>query len=529
MNAEYEAVIVGGGHNGLAAAALLSKAGRRVLVLEQRDVLGGAAATEPLCAGFRVSSGAHDAHMLRPELVAELDLRRHGLEFVQSPALLFSPQPDGSALTLWRDMTRSQAEIARYSASDAEKYPAFVQLARRLIGALDGVMLLTPPNLGDLNASQAAPWARVALGARRLGERDMMTLLRVLPMPVAEWLDEWFESDALKGALGAAGVVGGPFGPLASGTAFMLLYQRLGPAGGHQFVCGGLGQLSAALASAARQHGAEIRAGAHVARIVLRDDGAEGAVAAVELASGERIPARRVLSSADPRRTLFGLVGPDQLEPRFMRRVRSIRFRGATAKVNLALSGLPRFVAGPDPAALGGHIVISPSLEYLERGADDAKYGRPSARPMLDATIPTLLDPSLAPQGQHVMSVTVQWAPYRLREADWDSQREAFGDSVVAELAAYAPGLEALVLQRQVLTPLDWERDYGLTEGSIFQGEMGLDQLLFMRPVAGYGQYRTPIAGLYLCGAGAHPGGGVTGAPGYNAAREVLKDIRQAR
>ncbi len=525
----YDAIVIGGGHNGLVAAAYLARAGQRVLVLEQRPVLGGAAATEPIFPGFRVNTGAHDARLLRPEVIAGLGLRHYGLDFVESPVRLVAPQPDGRVLTLWRDATRSQAEIAPFSGADSERYPDFLGLIDRLIGALDAVMLLTPPDLAQARPLELLPWARIALGARRLGEHDLMELVRVLPLAVAELLDGWFEADALKGVLGAAGVVGGPYGPRASGTSFMLLYQRLGPAGGHRFVCGGLGQLAQALAQAAQAHGAEIRTGVEVAHIALEDDGANGSARGVVLAGGEAIPARVVISGADPRRTFFGLVGAPHLEPHFMRQVRNLRLRGTTAKVNLALGGLPRFAGLPEgPDRLGGHIVISPSLDDLERGADAAKYGRVSERLLLDAVIPTVLDPGLAPAGRHLMSVTVQWAPYHLRDATWDARREALGDQVIDQIADYAAGFRDLVLERQVLTPLDLERTYGLTEGNIYHGEMGLDQLLFMRPVPGYGRYRTPIAGLYLCGAGTHPGGGVTGAPGRNAAREVLKDLRRA-
>jgi phytoene dehydrogenase-like protein len=508
-------------------AGLRARAGCRVLVLERREVLGGAAATEEVWPGYRVNTGSDDAHLLRPAVIEALELARHGLVFVDNPGLVLAPQPEGPPLTLWRDAARSQAEVARYSAADAEALPRFMRLARRLVDVLDGLTLLTPPKLAGASLGDLLPWARTALRARGLGGPDLMELVRVLPMAAAEWLDEHFESDPIKGVLGAAAVAGGPYGPLAAGTAFNLLYQLLGPLGGQRFVRGGVGQLAAALAAAARAHGAEIRLGAGVARILLEDDGANGRAVGVELAGGEALRSRVVVSNADPRATFFGLLHPADLEPRFMRQVRNVRFRGTIAKVNLALGALPRFEGASGDDCLSGHIVISPSLEYLERAADDAKYGRASAEPVLDAVVPTVLDPSLAPEGRHILSVTARWAPYHLRDGDWDNQRAALGDRVVATLARFAPGLPGLIEHRQDLTPLDYERIYGLTEGSPHHGEMALDQLLFMRPIPGFGRYRTPVAGLYLCGAGTHPGGGLTGAPGFNAAREILSDLRR--
>jgi len=524
-----DVVVVGGGHNGLVTAALLGKAGYSVLLLERRDTLGGAASTEEIFPGFKINTGAHDAGLFRPEVVEALDLGQHGLEFIESPVSVFAPQPDGSALTLWRDIKQSQAEIAHFSKADAEKFPAFVQLMTTLSGMLDSIMTLTPPRLTDNSPGQLLPWLQVGLKLKRLGKQDMMEFLRVLPMTVVEFLNEWFESEVLKGVLGAVGVSGSLQGPQSSGTAFVMLYHYLGAVanGGFRssrFVRGGIGQLSAALAGAAQKHGVEIRTGVEVARIILNNNQATG----VMLADGEHIPAKVVISNADPRRTFFDLVGAPNLEVRFVRRVKNIRYQGSTAKVNLALSGLPSFIAleSQSQAVLGGHIVINPNLEYLERAYDDAKYGRYSQHPYLDIVIPTILDPSLAPEGKHIMSITMQYAPYHLRESSWDEQREKLGDRIIETLAEYAPNLKELILHRQVITPLDWERDYGLIEGGIFHGQMGLDQLLFMRPVAGYGQYRTPVAGLYLCGAGTHPGGGVIGAPGYNAAREILKDLK---
>jgi len=521
----YDALIIGAGHNGLVTAAYLAKAGRRVLVLERRETLGGAAATEEVFSGFKFNTGAHDAGLFRQEIIDELNLQKHGLELIESPVAVFAPLTDGAALTLWRDQEKNVAEIAKFSKQDAEKFPAFLRLVGKLAEVLNSIMLLTPPSFDRLSFDGLLAWAGAGLKLKRAGKHEMMEFLRVLPMTVVEFLNEWFENETLKAVLGAAGVTGSMQGPQASGTAFMMLYHYLGAANGgfksSRFVKGGIGELSAALASAARQYGAEIRTAAEVVKIKLT----EGKATSVVLKSGEEISARVIISNADPRRTFFNFVGAPNLGPTFVRRVRNIRYRGTTAKVNLALSDLPRFKNAE--THLTGHLIICPSLEYLERAYDDAKYGRYSQQPYLDIVVPTALDSSLAPAGKHVMSITMQYAPYKLREGNWDEQREKLGDHIINTLAAYAPNIKEIILHRQVITPLDWERDYGLTEGGEFHGQMGLDQMLFMRPVAGFGQYRTPIEHLYLCGAGTHPGGGVTGAPGYNAAREVLKDLKK--
>jgi phytoene dehydrogenase-like protein len=372
------------------------------------------------------------------------------------------------------------------------------------------------------------PWLQVALKVRNMGQREMMDMLRILPMTVKEFLDEWFKSDLLKGVLGPAGILGGMPGPQAAGTTFLLLYHHLGRGNSgdmsSQFVSGGIGRLSEALASAARSYGAEIVTGTGVSKITL-DDYHES-VTGVVLEDGREITARGVVSNADPRRTYFDLVGGEVFSPKIVRSVRNIRYQGMTAKVNLALDGLPTFTDVEDENQLTGHILISPSLDYLERAWDDAKYGRISKNPYLDVVIPTLLDSSLAPDGKHVMSITMQYAPYHLRDASWETERERLGDKIVATLAQYAPDLPDLIRHRQVITPLDWEQEYGLTEGHIFHGQMGLDQLMFMRPFPGYAQYQTPIKNLFLCGAGTHPGGGLTGAPGYNAAKAIKRAIK---
>jgi phytoene dehydrogenase-like protein len=536
MSAQYEAIIIGAGHNGLVTAALLAKAGFKTLVLEQRDVLGGAAATEEVFPGFKINTGADDAGLFHDKIIEELNLAAHGLAFHENEVAVFAPQPDGSALTLWQDEARSVAEISRFSRRDAERYPDFAAEINQHAQALRGMLLLTPPELMERTLSDGTAWGKFGLNLRRMGSTEMMEFMRVLPMPVSDYLDEWFESDELKGTLAAPALLGNQLGVRGAGTTFMLLYQHAGGFLRRRAVVGGMGQLSAALAAAAEQHGAEIRLGTRVDHILLArtrmgDDQASGVV----LADGSEIQALIVVSNADPRRTFFGLVGPTNLEPRFTRHVRNIIYRGVTAKINLALSGLPQFNGQTDASQLGDCIRISPSLEYLERAYDAAKYGNPSPSPVLDMTIPTLLDPALAPDGQHTMSITMQYAPYNsfgfaqdmLADSDWTGQREQLGDAVLDTVSRYAPDLPSLILDRQILTPLDWEQTYGLTEGSIHHGQMSLDQLLIMRPVSGWSRYRTPVENLFLCGAGTHPGGGVTGAPGYNAAREVIKDLKQ--
>lgn len=524
MSGKYDAIIIGAGHNGLVAAATLAQSGKKVLVLERRDVLGGAAATEEPFPGFKMNTGAPDAGLLQDEIVKALFLKVHGLEFRESPVIAFAPQPDGRALTLWQDVDKSAAEIATFSEQDARRFPEYVRQSGRMAGILQQMMLLTPPDLFDRSVNALLPWGKVGLKLKGLGNREMMEFLRILPLPAADYLDEWFESDALKGALGASSVTGLMQGARSAGTTLMLLYQSADGQGrvrASRFIRGGTGELAAVLASAASQNGAEIRAGATVSRILLQEGRATGVI----LADGSEIRAKLVLSNADPKRTFMDLVGPQNLQPRFMRAVRNIIFRGSTARVNLALSALPKFVGQEEEVQLGGHILINPSLDYLEQAYDDAKHGRISTHPFLDIVVPTVLDSSLAPAGHHIMSITLRYAPYHLRDAGWGEARESLAERCIATLAPYAPGIEALILHRQVLTPLDYETIYGLSEGSVLHGQMGLDQLMIMRPLPGWSRYRTPIENLYLCGAGAHPGGGVTGAPGYNAAREALKAL----
>ncbi|HLF25197.1 MAG TPA: NAD(P)/FAD-dependent oxidoreductase [Anaerolineae bacterium] len=527
MTKAYGAIIIGAGINGLVTAAYLAKAGLRVLVLERRDRVGGVRVTEEAYPGFRFDTCAHDTGWLNPAIIRDLALARHPLEFIQPDPTVCAPSPDGGGLALWRDVDKSVEAIRRFSKSDADRWPAFSTRMAKLAGFLKSLYAITPPSITTTNPVELLTLLGLGRRLRGLGRQDMIELVRALPMSVDELLNDWFETDVLKGVLGAGGITGLMQGPRASGTAYVFLHHQLGsPAGTFRsigLVRGGIGNLANAISAAARQHGVEIRLSAEVAHILVKADRVSGVV----LRDGEEIGGRRVVSAVDPRRTFFELLDPLRLDPNFVRAVQNIKYRNARAKVNLALSELPHF-DGLDPAHLRGAISISPSLDYLEHAYDDAKHGGLSRRPYLEAIIPSLSDPTLAPPGRHVMSIWMQHAPYRLKDGAWDDRcREALGDLVVNTLAEYAPQLKASMLYRQVLTPLDLENTFGLTEGQLDHGELTLDQILFMRPVPGWAKYRTPMQDLYLCGPGTHPGGGVAGGSGYHAAREILKDVKR--
>jgi phytoene dehydrogenase-like protein len=516
-----DVIFVGGGHNGLTAAAVLARRGMKTLVLEARPDVGGAAITEELHPGFRISTLAPSAQPAAA-LMSDLRLADHGLELIEPDPYLFAPLLDGRSLLLSRDVEATANSIAAFSGEDARRYPEFCATLGRVRTFTGDVMAHTPPDIEQ--PSNADVWSMLMMGRRfrGLGKKDAYRLLRWAPMSAADFVSEWFESEPLRAVIAAGGIFGTASGPRSAGSAAVLL-MRMGCGDGRQrFVRGGLGSLTAALASAARAAGADIRTSAEVRRIHVKDGRATG----VTLASGEELQAKVVVSNADPRRTLLGLIDPVELEPGFLARIRSYRAAGTVAKINLALSGLPNFAALPgDVRALGGFIHIGPELDYLERAFDASKYGAWSPRPYLDVTIPSVTDPTLAPPGAHVMSITAQYAPYHLRFAEWADVSARFADRAIDTLAQYAPGLASLILHRQVISPVDLESKYGLTGGHIFHGELALDQLFTMRPLLGWARYRTPIRGLYMCGAGTHPGYGVSGLSGLNAAREILKDL----
>jgi len=525
-HAAFDAVVVGGGHNGLVAAALLGRAGRRTLLLERRAVVGGAAVTDELHPGYRVSTLAHAAGPFRASLVRELGLLDEGLSFIHPEPRVFAALPDRTGLALSADPGRSADSIRPFSSRDAARYAEFDASLRHVSRLLARVLEMTPPDVDRPGAKDLWSLLRVGAGFRRLGRKDAQRLLRWGPMAVADFASEWFESEPMRAVLAARGITGAFAGPMSAGTtANLLLHAAAGDgsgAGSAVLVRGGLGALTQALAAAARRRGVEIRTGAAVERITLRDGRATG----VALAGGEEIAARAVVSAVDPKRTFLGLLEPTALDPDDLRRIRCYRSAGMASKVNLALSGLPSFTAarGLDPAVLGGRIHVGPDVAALERAFDDAKHGGVSERPYLDVTIPSLTDPGLAPPGGHVMSVYVQYTPHALKSGTWRERRDEVGDRVLRTLEAYAPGIGSLVVARQVLCPADLEETFGLSGGHPYHGEPALDQLFVARPLLGWARYRAPVAGLYLCSAGTHPGGGVTGGPGANAAREILAD-----
>src|SRR5271157_3675533 len=522
---KYDAIIIGGGHNGLVTAAYLARAGRQVVVLERRELVGGCAVTEEIWPGYRVSTGAYLTSLMQERIVRDLELARFGYRVDAKDPAFFSAFPDGRHFFMWQDRARTLAEIARFSPRDAAVYPAYEEQLERISQVVEGLLLTAPPQFPPQRPGDFIGYLKLAARLRRLSPKDLTALVKIFTASAAEFLDEWFESEEVKVTLATDGVIGANGGPRSPGTAYILLHHCMGGVAGHRglwgFVRGGMGAVPEAIAASARAAGAIIRTNAPVAKVLVRG----GRAYAVVLESGEEIEGGAIASNLDPKLTFLKLVAERDLPADFVAAIRHFRIEGTSCKINLALNALPEFTAYP--GAPGPHhratMHICPSIEYVERAWDDAKYGRPSERPLLELTLPTMYDPSLAPNGKHICGIFLQYAPYTLSEHTWDEWREPFGDRVISLIEEYAPNIRRIIDHRQVLTPLDLERRFGITGGNIFHGEMSLDQMFVMRPVAGWARYRTPIAGLYLCGSGVHPGGGVMGAPGYNCAREMLR------
>jgi phytoene dehydrogenase-like protein len=528
MTRKYDVIVIGGGHNGLTNAAYLAKAGKKVLVLERRRVLGGAAVTEEIVPGFLFSECSYVVSLLRPEIIRDLDLPRHGLEILPLDGT-FTPMPNGDYLWRMNDHARTQREIRRHSRVDAEAYDEFSKMMTPMCRFVKPILSMVPPDPTTLRPRDLSQLYFLLNRFRELSSDERYTLVQLMTMSAADFLDQWFETDVLKATMSASGIIGTFLGIRSPGTAYVLLHHYMGEIDGAfrswGFSRGGTGAISNAIASAAREAGVEIQTQAGVGKIVVKN----GRAAGVALESGEEISAAVVSSSVDPHLTFEKFLDAGDLPVEFLEEVRRYKFRGSSGKVNLALDGLPEFKCLPGQGAhLRGALSISPSIEYMERAYDDAKYGRYSRRPYIDMVIPSLTDPSVAPPGKHVLSCFVQYAPYKLAEGTWDEKREAFGDNVIDTIAEYAPNIKKLIIDRQVLTPLDLEREFGLTQGNIFQGELSLEQLFFLRPVPGWAYYRTPIEGLYMCGSATHPGGGIMGAPGRIASQVILKEWKKA-
>ena len=519
-----DAIVIGGGHNGLVAAAYLARAGKSVLVLEKRHLVGGAAVTEEIYPGFRYSVFSYVVSLLRPEIMRDLDLPAHGLEILPLDSTV-TPMHNGDHLAMWGDHDRTRRELYRHSARDAEAYDEFGRLMHHMALAVRPILSMMPPDPMSLSPAELLSMAKLGKHFRDLGQKHFHALYKLMTMSSADFLDEWFETDVLKATKSASGIIGTFLGPRSPGSAYVLLHHYMGEIDGAfrawGFAKGGTGAISEAIASAARRFGATIRTSAGVSRVLVRNGQATGVV----LDSGEEIRARVVVSGLDPKRTFLQLLEPRELPIELVESISRFKFRGSSGKVNLALSELPNFTCMPGVGAhLRGAVSISPSLDYVERAYDDAKYGAFSKKPYMDIIIPSMIDPGMAPPGKHVMSIFVQYAPYHI-DGGWNNQkREAFGDAVIDTLAEYAPNIRSAILHRQVLTPWDIEQITGLSEGNIFQGELALHQLFFLRPSPQWSRYTTPVDRFYQCGAGTHPGGGIMGASGRLAAMRILRD-----
>jgi phytoene dehydrogenase-like protein len=520
----YDAIIIGGGHNGLVTAAYLARAGRRVVVLERRHLVGGAAVTEEIFPGFKFSVYSYVVSLLRPEIIRDLDLPGHGLQVLPLESTL-TPLPNGDYLAAWADHDATRRELIRHSPRDAEAYDEFGRLMHHMAMAVRPILSMVPPDPTSLSPRELFSLARLGRHFGALGEEHFHWLFKLMTMSAADFLGEWFECEPLKATKSASGIIGTFLGPRSPGTAYVLLHHYMGEIDGAfrawGFAKGGTGAISESIAAAARKFGAEIRVNAAVAQVIVRNGKAIG----VALENGDEIKADVVVSGLDPKQTFTRMVDPRELPSELVESIRRYKFRGSSGKVNLALSELPNFTCMPGNGPhLRGAISISPDLDYLERAYDDAKYGEFSRKPYMDIIIPSMIDPGMAPPGKHVMSIFVQYAPYHVT-GGWNvAKREAFGDAVIDTLSEYAPNIKSAILHRQVVTPWDIEQTTGLTEGNIFQGELSLHQLFFLRPAPEWSRYKTPVRNYYQCGAGTHPGGGIMGASGRLAALEILKE-----
>ena len=525
MSKRYDVIVIGGGHNGLVNAAYLARAGKKVLVLERRYVLGGAAVTEEIIPGFKFSVFSYVVSLLRPEIIRDLDLPRHGLEILPLDGTM-TPMQNGDHLWRVNDHAKTRRELERHSKVDAEAYEEFGKSMVAMCRFVKPILGMIPPDPTSFDPRDLKKLAFLGKRFQDLPAEDKYNLVQLMTMSAADFLDQWFETDVLKATMSASGIIGTFLGIRSPGTAYVLLHHYMGEIDGAfrswGFSRGGTGAISNAIGDAAVEAGVEIRKEASVSRIIVKSGTAKG----VALEGGEEIYADIVSSSVDPNLTFLKFIESRELPPDFLEEVRRYKYRGSSGKVNLALDALPSFTCLPGPGRhLRGAISISPSMEYMERAYDQAKYGEFSRRPYIDMVIPTLTDPSVAPPGKHILSCFVQYAPYKLKPGpDWDQQRDAFGEAVIDTISQHAPNLKNIIIGKQVITPLDIERTTGLSEGNIFQGELSLEQLFFLRPVSGWARYRTPIRKLYMCGSATHPGGGIMGAPGRLAALEILKD-----